>query len=83
MDEQYFIKKACKLIADLEDDDPDACHKEEDIRILTSFVDENLKDMYHVILMTDRVYDIQFYGKSIIIEVFDSCEFYRCDEEDE
>ena len=84
MDEQYFIEKACKLVADLEFDNQEACYAaESNMRILTSFVDETYKDVRHVLLMTDHVYDVQFYSKMVIVEVYDLCGSYKYDDEEE
>jgi len=79
---QYHIKKACELVSDFESNHTETCYAGDDIRILTSFRDEIAKDTYHVILMTDHIYDVQFSEECTILEIYSSCDFRRYEKED-
>lgn len=79
--ERLYTQKACELVADYEAENPEMCSGYGNIRILTAFHDEEHTDMYHVILMTDHVYDVQFTDKNIVIEIFCYGDFCRYDKE--
>ena len=81
-DEKYYTSKACELVSDYESNHTETCYAGDDIRILTSFFDEDLKDVYHVMLMTDHIYDVQFYDDYTILEIYSSCDFRRYDKEE-
>lgn len=84
IDEITYVKKACEIVSDYESDHPETCYDEDDIRILTSFQDEALTDVYHVLLMTDHIYDIQFHDNAyIILEIYSSCDFRRYERDTE
>lgn len=82
MTENQFIQKACELITDFENEHPEACYAKDDINILTSFNDEE-EGIYHVVLMTDHIYDVQFNEDAIILEIYASSDFRRYTNEDE
>lgn len=82
-EEQAYIQRACEIVSDFESDHPEAHYVEDDIRILTSFFDEDLEGVYHVMLMTDHIYDVHFYDDYVILEVYSSCDFRRYDQDKE
>ena len=81
-EEQAHIQRAREIVSDFESDHPETCYAGDDIRILTSFFGEDLEDVYHVMLMTDHIYDVQFYDDYTILEIFSSCDFRRYEKED-
>lgn len=84
IDEAAYVKKACEIVSDYESDHPETCYAGDDIRILTSFYDETLPDLYHVMVMTDHIYDVQFHGGGyIILEIYASCDFCRYEQDTE
>ena len=76
-EETAYIEKACELVSDFESNHTETCYAGDDIRILTAFQDEVIKDIYNVILMTDHIYDVQFEEGCTILEIYGSCDFRR------